>query len=71
MAKKESNTIVFVLRIWMGPLDNGGSTVWRCIVEDPHSKARRGFTTLESLLAFLASSSNKWPLDDNTNRSAR
>ena len=45
---------VFVLRISIekSATDNH-TTLIRCILEDPFSKARRGFTSPENLVAFL------------------
>jgi hypothetical protein len=44
----------YLLRLWKaqsdGELPAGG---WRCSLEDPHTGERRGFPTLDLLLAFL------------------
>ena len=38
----------YLLRCW-----SDGPGIWRFSVEDPHTGARRGFTTLAALVAFL------------------
>ncbi|HQT93709.1 MAG: hypothetical protein B7Z68_01375 [Acidobacteria bacterium 21-70-11] len=40
-----------ILRLWRE--GEGSAAVWRCSVEDPSSKQRRGFATLTELLLFL------------------
>lgn len=40
-----------VLRLWREGEGNGA--VWRCSVEDPRTKQRRGFPSLAELLSFL------------------
>ncbi len=44
----------WVLRCWEVPdPDPDGSAAWRCSLEDPHTRERRGFASLEALMAFL------------------
>lgn len=38
----------YLLRCW-----SEGPGIWRFSVEDPHTGARRGFTTMAALVAFL------------------
>ena len=38
----------YLLRCW-----SEGSGIWRFSVEDPHTGARRGFSTMTALVAFL------------------
>lgn len=40
-----------ILRVWRE--GEGVESVWRCSVEDPSSRQRRGFATLAELLPFL------------------
>ncbi len=40
-----------ILRLWREGEGAGG--VWRCSVEDPRTKQRRGFASLAELLPFL------------------
>ena len=39
----------YLLRLWR----SDGAPGWRASLEDPHSGVRRGFATLEHLIAFL------------------
>ncbi|MFI5166787.1 MAG: hypothetical protein ACHQQS_09230 [Thermoanaerobaculales bacterium] len=40
-----------ILRLWRE--GTGATTVWRCSVEDPRTKQRRGFSSLAELFPFL------------------
>lgn len=51
-AGKQPNGRVFVLRVWTDGQD-GRPAPNRYILEDPFSKARRGFATLSDLTAYL------------------
>lgn len=55
----------YLLRFWeeRGQIQDRGVT-WRFSLEDPHTHERRGFATLEALIAFLQTSIN-----DNQQRS--
>lgn len=44
---------VFVLRIWYSAMDENGRFIRRYILEDPFSRARRGFASLQDLLIYL------------------
>jgi hypothetical protein len=41
----------YLLRIWRG--GDAATPVWRLLIEDVRSHERRGFSSLEQLLAFL------------------
>jgi len=40
-----------MLRLW--PVEQDGEMVWRASLESPLTGERRGFATLEALIAFL------------------
>lgn len=45
----------FLLRIWAEPPDPASRpAAWRFSLEDTHSGARRGFSSLDALLVYLA-----------------
>ena len=44
----------YLLRLWEeGGNSHEQSPTWRCSLEDPHTGDRRGFASLELLIAFL------------------
>ena len=44
----------WVLRCWEATGDEAGPpALWRFSLEDPHTRERRGFADLESLLVFV------------------
>jgi hypothetical protein len=44
----------YILRLWQErPVSSDRSAVWRFSVEDPRTGQRRGFGSLEELMAFL------------------
>ena len=46
---------VYLLRSWReGHHPSGALPVWRFSLEDPTTRQRRGFATLEDLMSFLA-----------------
>ena len=46
----------YLLRIWAEPgLPVDQPLVWRYSLQDPHTGGRRGFATLEALIAFVQS----------------
>jgi len=47
-AVKSTPYFAYLLRFWREP-----GSGWRFSLQDPHSGARRGFATLEELVAFL------------------
>jgi hypothetical protein len=44
---------MFVLRIWYSAADENGRFLPRYILEDPFTRARRGFATLQELALYL------------------
>ena len=44
---------VFVLRMWRDESEQNGRFTRRYILEDPFSRARRGFANLEELTIYL------------------
>jgi hypothetical protein len=49
-----SGYMVFMLRMWLdSPAPGGGENGWRFDLEDPASRNRRGFASLEELSEFL------------------
>jgi dihydroorotase-like cyclic amidohydrolase len=51
MAREERRYISYLLRLWQVVI--GGEIVWRASLESPHTRERRGFADLASLVAFL------------------
>jgi len=50
---------VFMLRAWEESSDAAGPTTWRFSVEAPDTGQRRGFASLEALVAYLANQFGK------------
>ena len=46
----------YLLRLWQSSA--GDKTTWRASLEDPMTGERRGFDSLETLLAFLEAQTN-------------
>jgi len=45
---------VYVLHLWREPADPMGyPPTWRCILEEPKTRQRRGFRDLAALMDFL------------------
>ena len=51
--KWQASNFVFVLRVWRDAEAEYGRPAWRYVLEDPDSKARRGFASLPELAAYL------------------
>ena len=51
MNAKSRPYTAYVLRFWR--LAGAGQAVWRASLEDPHTGERRGFGSLNELVAFL------------------
>ena len=51
--KRQSSNQVFVLRVTRGVVAENGRFAWRYVLEDPVSKARRGFASLAELSTYL------------------
>ena len=51
MAGEPRRYLAYLLRLWSVLSDEG--PVWRASVEDPHTGERRGFGSVEQLVAFL------------------
>jgi hypothetical protein len=51
MTTQEPRYLAFMLRLWQ--VRDNGEMVWRASLEDPHTGERRGFASLEMLVAFL------------------
>jgi hypothetical protein len=44
----------YLLRLWAErDQEADGAAIWRCSLEDPHTGLRRGFASLEALLAAV------------------
>lgn len=50
--RNESEYRFFLLRLWSE--GDGAAAVWRCSLEDPATRARRGFDGIETLGSYLA-----------------
>jgi hypothetical protein len=51
MTTQEPRYLAYMLRLWQ--VRNNDEMVWRASLEDPHTGERRGFGSLEMLVAFL------------------
>ena len=51
MTTQEPRYLAYLLRLWQ--VRDNNEMVWRASLEDPHSGERRGFASLEMLVAFL------------------
>ena len=51
MTEEPREYLAYMLRLWK--VSGVGPPVWRASLEDPHTRARKGFPDLESLFAFL------------------
>ena len=51
MTTQEPRYLAYMLRLWQ--VCDNEDMVWRASLEDPHSGERRGFASLEMLVAFL------------------
>jgi hypothetical protein len=56
-----SHQRTFLLRVWREP---GAPQPLRCSLEDPQTRQRRGFDSIEGLTAFLASLASREPTAD-------
>ncbi len=45
---------VYILRSWLEEGATESTTAWRFNLEDPQTRQRRGFLSLEALMRFLA-----------------
>ena len=51
MAAEQAHYNAYMLRMWQDQGEAG--TVWRALLESPHTGERHGFTSLEDLFDFL------------------
>ncbi|MBM3127445.1 MAG: hypothetical protein FJ009_02275 [Chloroflexi bacterium] len=51
MTTQETRYLAFMLRLWQ--VRDNDEMSWRASLEDPHTGERRGFASLEMLVAFL------------------
>jgi hypothetical protein len=51
MVTMKGRYLAYLLRIWQ--VNDAGKLIWRASLEDPHTGERKGFASLEALLAFL------------------
>jgi hypothetical protein len=51
MTTQEPRYLAFMLRLWQ--VRENGEFAWRASLEDAHTGERRGFSSLEMLIAFL------------------
>ena len=66
MTTLEPRYLAYMLRLWQVRDDD--ELLWRASLEDPHTGARRGFASLEMLVAFLREETRA---DDNNTRIAK
>jgi len=50
-AERSDDYQSYLLRLWRAP--NRHNMAWRASLEDPHTGERRGFASLDALVAFL------------------
>jgi hypothetical protein len=60
MAREPGQYRAYLLRLWR-VLDANGHRGWRASLEDPQTGVRRGFASLEHLLAYLDASADDVP----------
>jgi hypothetical protein len=58
MAREQSDYLSYLLRLWRvneeGSLHGGAKqVVWRASLENPHTRQRQGFASLDELFDFL------------------
>jgi hypothetical protein len=61
--------LTLLMRLWQAR--HGGRLVWRMSIEDAHTGTRRGFTDLESLVAYLnaqLAGGESTPADDSVTK---
>jgi hypothetical protein len=51
MEGEERRYLSYLLRLWQ--IKSGGELVWRVSLENPHTRERQGFASLEDLFDFL------------------
>jgi hypothetical protein len=51
MTTQEPRYLAYMLRLWQ--VRDNDEMMWRASLEDPHTGERRGFASLEMLVAFL------------------
>jgi hypothetical protein len=51
MTTQEPRYLAYLLRLWQ--VRDNDELLWRASLEDPHTGERRGFASLEMLVAFL------------------
>ncbi len=51
MTTQEPRYLAYMLRLWQ--VRDNNEMAWRASLEDPHTGERRGFGSLEMLIAFL------------------
>ena len=49
--RRERRYLSYLVRLW--PTRNEGEDVWRASLENPRTRERRGFASLDELFAFL------------------
>jgi hypothetical protein len=57
MSEKQPRYLSYLLRLWQ--IESKGQLVWRASVEDSHTGERRGFASIDALLAFVREQTNK------------
>jgi hypothetical protein len=58
MAKEQSDYLSYLLRLWRvdeeeSPHGGAKQVVWRASLENPHTRQRQGFASLDELCDFL------------------
>jgi len=64
MIDPRSDYHAYLLRLWH--TEQAGRSVWRMALEDAHTGERRGFATLDQLVAFLQALTGSADLSDST-----
>ena len=59
MTTKQPRYLAYMLRLWRA--GSGDELTWRASLESPHTGERRGFASLEALVAFLEEQTKSKP----------
>lgn len=66
MTSRKLRYLSFLLRLW--PVKQNGGEIWRASLENPRTGERRGFASLELLMAFLHEQIQAEEDESNTTR---
>jgi hypothetical protein len=64
VSEGEQRYLSYLLRLWL--IENKGQLAWRASLEDARTDERRGFGSIDALLAFLRELTNKLSSSDRS-----